>query len=211
MKKLLLYLLNLLFPARCIFCRDYLPWDAPSPFCPRCAAEHPPLPPRSIPIDAGTCYYVLDYREGVRRAILAFKFQGMAQYAAALGPLLAPLAAQWGQADCVTWAPVSPLRLQRRGYDQSRLLAEAVGRALDIPVIPLLHKRRHNRRQSRLPRDKRRDNVRGVYAVTERNSPLGLRVLLIDDIVTTGATLSACCQTLYAAGAREVLCAALAH
>lgn len=204
-------ILNLLFPRRCIFCREYLPHDADTPVCRRCAAAHPPLPPRELTIAVGKCYYILDYRAEVRRAILGFKFRGLPQYAAAFGPLLSPAVNQWGSVDCITWAPVSALRLAKRGYDQSRLLAEAAGAALGIPVRQLISKRRHTRPQSRLSREKRRENVRGAYVPLKTAIPSGGRVVLIDDIVTTGSTLSACCQALYQGGAGEVLCLALAH
>lgn len=211
MNRLLSRLLNLLFPRRCLLCRDFLPHDAASPLCGRCTERHPVLPPREAKIPVGTCLYVLDYRSEARRAILSFKFRNMPQYAAAFGKLLAPAVREFGRVDCITWAPVSALRLAKRGYDQSRLLAEAVGRELDLPVRPLLHKRRHTRQQARLSRDRRRDNVRGAYAPVRRAVEPGCRVVLIDDIVTTGATLSACCQALYEGGAGEVFCAALAH
>ncbi|MBR4769688.1 MAG: hypothetical protein IK090_02030, partial [Clostridia bacterium] len=80
---------------------------------------------REIRIAVGSAYYVLDYRAEARRAILAFKFYGMVQYAAVFGRLLAPAAADWGEVDCITWAPVSAPRLARRG-SRSSLLANSL-------------------------------------------------------------------------------------
>ena len=211
MNRLFSLFLNLLFPRRCLFCRKDLPHDAEAPLCAACAVRYPAFPPRTAGIPVGTCRYVLDYRAEARRAILAFKFHNMPQYAAAFGRMLSPAVADPDRIDCITWAPVSAARLTKRGYDQSRLLAEAVGRELDIPVRPMLRKTRHTRQQARLSRDRRRDNVRGAYTVIRGAVEPGCRVVLIDDIVTTGSTLSACCQALYEGGAGEVYCAALAH
>ena len=209
--KPVLFLLDILFPARCLFCRKRLPYDAQTFFCPACSHRIAGFRPREIPIPAGSCSYLLPYAANVRRAILAYKFHNKPQYAEALGPLLVPLIQASGQVDCLTWAPVSTLRLLRRGYDQSRLLAEAAGRMLDIPVRPLLRKHRHTRKQSRTPRNLRGENVHGAYSLAGNAMPEGLRIALIDDIVTTGSTLSECARVLTEAGARAVYCMALAH
>ncbi len=209
--KLFSHLINLFFPARCMFCRAYLTHDADAPFCDSCRLYLASLPVHELPIPTGTCRYALDYVADVRQAIIAYKFHNKPQYAPALGGMLVPLIAASGDVDCITWAPVSALRLAKRGYDQSRLLAEAAGRSLGIPVRPLLRKHRHTRKQSQTPHDKRDENVRGAYSLAGRSPLTGLRVVLVDDIVTTGATISECCRVLYDAGAREVVCVALAH
>lgn len=210
MFKPLQYLIHLFFPARCLVCREYLPYDTDAPFCGGCRLYLDSLTPREIPIPAGACAYMLDYM-AARRAITAYKFHNKPQYARALGKLLVPLVTALGEVDCITWAPVSALRLTKRGYDQSRLLAEAVGHTLQIPVRPMLRKRRHTRRQSQTPHDKRGENVRGAYTLAGGCTPAGLKIVLIDDVVTTGSTISECCRVLYDAGAREVFCVALAH
>lgn len=209
--KLFSRLINLFFPARCMFCRKYLSYDADAPFCDSCRLYLASLPVHELPIPAGVCRYALDYVADIRRAIIAYKFHDKPQYARALGELLVPLTPSPEDVDCITWAPVSALRLAKRGYDQSRLLAEAAGRSLGIPVCPLLRKHRHTRKQSQTPHEKRGENVRGAYSLAGRSSLVGLRVVLVDDIVTTGATISECCRVLYGAGAREVVCVALAH
>ena len=113
--------------------------------------------------------------------------------------------------DVVTWIPISRIRKLRRGYDQVELLARAVARELDMEPVPTLRKIRNNRQQSRI-RDaaKRRANVLGVYRVTDPESIRGKRVLLLDDIITTGATASEAARVLLTNGAKEVHCAAVA-
>ena len=110
--------------------------------------------------------------------------------------------------DGVTWVPMSPQKLRRRGYNQSELLAKAVAKELGLPAWNLLEQVRETDTQHSLTRAQRADNVRGAYRA--KSATLGKRVLLVDDIVTTGATLRACAQGLYGAGAQKVcaVCAA---
>ena len=129
-----------------------------------------------------------------------------------LGELLAQCAAEQfgGEFDTVTWVPVSRKRLKRRGYDQARLLAEEAARVLEVPALPLLSKTRDTPPQSGLEEaGQRRANVLGVYRAPD--AAAGLRVLLADDVVTTGSTLSECARTLLTAGAAEVVCVTLAQ
>ena len=113
--------------------------------------------------------------------------------------------------DVLTWVPVSPLRKWIRGYDQAELLARAVGRELDMVPVRTLKKIRHNRRQSRITDDaRRRANVLGAYRVVNSAEVSGKRVLLLDDIYTTGATVGECARVLRTEGAKEVHCAAVA-
>lgn len=209
-KRLGRYFLNLFFPARCIFCREDLPYDAESPVCDTCMLQYPIRRAALCEIPAGRCSYALRYRGEVRRAILAYKFRNMAQYDRVLGGILADSLSHLYGINYITYVPVSALRLTKRGYDQSRLLAEEVGRRMGIPVLTLLRKTRHTLPQSRLPGALRAAHVQGVYKAVGRQDLHGKTVLLIDDIVTTGSTISACAAVLESCGAR-VFCAALAH
>ena len=111
----------------------------------------------------------------------------------------------------LTWTPVSRLRKLRRGYDQVELLAKAVGRELGMTPTPLLRKVRHNRPQSGIHGEaERRANVLGVYRLTKGVEIAGKRILLLDDILTTGATAGEAARVLKTAGAKEVHCAAVA-
>ena len=113
--------------------------------------------------------------------------------------------------DVLTWIPISRARKFRRGYDQVELLARSVGRELGMKPVSVLRKVRNNRQQSRI-RDaaKRRANVLGVYCICNPDSVRNKRVLLLDDIITTGATASEAARVLLTAGAAEVHCAAVA-
>ena len=113
--------------------------------------------------------------------------------------------------DVLTWVPVSKRRKRRRGYDQVELLAEEVGKEINLPPIRLLNKIRNNKPQSQIDNEaKRRANVLGAYEVTNRDQFMGKRVLILDDVITTGSTVGECARMLLTAGAKEVHCAALA-
>ena len=153
------------------------------------------------------------YEGNVRRSLLRFKFGGARNYAAAYGRLLAMrIQNQYPDGfDVLTWIPVSRLRKLRRGYDQVELLAKTVGRELGMTPTPLLRKVRHNRPQSGIHGEaERRANVLGVYRLTQGVEIAGKRILLLDDILTTGATAGEAARVLKTAGAKEVHCAAVA-
>ena len=107
--------------------------------------------------------------------------------------------------------PLSTHRLKHRSYNQTQLLAEALSRKLSIPVFPqVLEKIKETLPQSRLSAKKRRENVKDAYAVADRASLKGKRVLLIDDVITTGATVNACTKALLHAGIEQVYVTAIA-
>jgi len=208
-------LMELLFPPKCVFCRRVLP-DGVRGLCPDCAAEMP------YTQDGGRqkggfyefCIAPLRYEGALRESFLRYKFGGMSSYAAAFGALLADCIKAEPEAvwDELSWVPLSAERLRQRGYDQARLLAEATARELGCGAVPLLEKGRHTPAQSGLTEaEARHTNVSGAFRVPEPGRVEGRRILLIDDIVTTGATLSECARVLRYAGAERVLCAALAR
>ena len=144
--------------------------------------------------------------------MLRLKFQGASEIAEPLGELAARCAAErfGGEFDTVTWVPVSRKRLRKRSYDQAELLARSACRHWDTQPVRLLEKTVDNPPQSGIRDDAaRRANVLGVYRVT--GDAAGKRILLIDDICTTGATLTECIRTLEAAGAGQVVCVTVAH
>ena len=200
---------ELFFPSRCAFCGK-LREDG---VCPACEAKLPRLK-KTLLTDQpyGKCAVPLRYEGEAREALLTLKFRG-GQYAArGLGALLARCAAEElsGEFDCVTWVPVSSRRLRERGYDQAYLLAREAARLWDAKPANLLAKHRDNPPQSGLNAAERRANVLGAYHHVSPGVLSGARVLLIDDIVTTGATLSECVRTLLDGGAESVVCACVA-
>ena len=144
---------------------------------------------------------------------MRFKFRRARHYAPAYGRLLAmKLLREHPEGfDVLTWVPISPLRKLTRGYDQVELLAEAVGAELGMKPLRILKKVRHNPPQSGISgQAERRANVLGVYRLVNADAVVGKRVLLFDDIITTGATAGECARVLLTAGAKEVHCGTIA-
>ena len=194
-------LLELLYPAKCVFCTRLLEKEE-TDLCTSCRKNLPRCEGkvRRVPRSAATVA-VFWYEDDVREAILRYKFRGQLQYSHAFGRLLAmKIAAADPEFDLICHVPVSRARRLKRGYDQSERLAEAVGEELG----------RKPPQSGISSPDRRRANVLGVYRCADPEAVRDQRILLIDDVMTTGATLSECCKTLLDAGAARVVCAALA-
>lgn len=208
--------LDLLFPPRCPFCQEILeqPRDV---LCPACQPKLPWLTGRAaerkVDFSAG-CLSPLRYRESVRDAIHRYKFSGKRGYGQPFGILMAQCAQDhWSEVpELVTWVPLSAKRLRKRGYDQSEQLARKVGEVLNLPVQPTLVKVRHTDPQSHLEEESaRRANALGAYSLYPDGDVAGKRLLLVDDVVTSGATLSECARVLLGGGAKEIYCLTLAQ
>ena len=202
----------ILFPPKCILCRRLLT-DKETDLCHTCRKDTPEFihPKRNIPFVAqwSAIWY---YNNAVRKSILRYKFYNARSYANPYGRMLAmKLQEQIDTVDILTWVPISRLRRMRRGYDQVELLAHAVGRELGISPVSTLKKIRNTPPQSTLSNaSQRRANVLGAYQAIDPEFLVGKRVLLLDDVITTGATVSECARVLLTSGAKDVICAAVA-
>ena len=211
--KLYHFILELLFPPKCVLCRKLLK-NGEIDLCGDCRLDAPEYPNRKIKIPFLDSFAAVWYYEGnVRRSLLRYKFRNARSYSLSYGRILAmKLLRQYPDGfDLLTWVPVSRLRRIRRGYDQVELLARAVGKELGVTPVPTLKKIRNNRPQSRIhDASARKANVLGAYRILECADVTGKRVVLLDDILTTGATAGECARILLSAGAKEVHCAAVA-
>lgn len=203
---------KLLFPNRCVFCGKILsPWQRS--ICSTCKAKAATQASERLEDDClVTCRTALRYEGVVRENLLRYKFYGNTGNAPTYAALLAEclMNSRYERVDFVTWVPVSRRRKRSRGFDQAELLARLVAKELKLPAKATLKKVVHNRAQSSIhDAKKRKNNVHNVYRTRDADLN-GKRILLIDDIVTTGATLSECRDVLRAAGAKAVFCAALA-
>ena len=204
---------RLLFPRKCVLCRKLLTKQE-TDLCHDCREKAPVFRrgKSAIPFVAHwtALWY---YKDDVRPSIHRFKFGNHRNYAKIYGQMLALKLQQTlrQEVDIITWVPVSTFRRLKRGYDQSALLAQSLGRELGIPVQRLLKKVRHTPPQSGIREAaKRRANVLGAYRILRKEDIQDKTVLLIDDVVTTGATASECAKTLAIAGVKQVLFAAIA-
>ena len=205
--------LRLLFPPKCVLCKKLLT-PQETDLCFHCRIHAPEFPGAKITLSfvaqwTGIWYY----KDDVRGSLLRYKFGGRRSYAPAYGRLLAMKLQRmgWDELDCITWIPISHRRRFRRGFDQSELIARVVAAELGLPLVAAAKKIRHTKPQSLMgDAAHRRANILGAYRVTDPAHITGKRVLLIDDIITTGATASECARVLLTAGAKEVKLATVA-
>ena len=206
--------LDLLFPPKCMFCGTLMDSSA-DVVCSDCLHSDLPEVERELPkvqfFEKTVATFWYD--EPIIGAILRFKFYGMSSNGSQFGRWLAGTVADKldGRFDVISWVPCSSLRRWGRGFDQAELLAKALAGSLHMEAVPTLKKIRHNPKQSKTKgASRRKANVLGVYRAYEPQRFQGKRVLLIDDVLTTGATLSECGKTLLMAGSGELVCAVIA-
>ena len=223
---------QLVYPRRCPYCQRVL---GSVPVCQECAAELETIRRKpGMRLDPEEHYFgdlsgaAAPYRyEGiVRDAVLHAKFQGAPWTADELGvemarllfgseirmrgaePVPQPVAGLRIGYDCVVPVPASS---RKRGYNVPERMARAVAQAVDVPLVPnALYRVSKKRHQVGLSLQERLINVAGAFRVTDPELVEGKQVLLVDDIITTGATVTACTQALLAAGAQSVFAVALA-
>lgn len=210
--KLLHGLTALLLPEKCVLCGK--PLNGGMDLCGACRVETKTWPQEKLKLQFLDSFAAVWYYEGyVRASILRYKFHNRRSYAGAYGRILAMRLMELypDGFDLLTWVPISTRRKLSRGYDQVELLARAVGRELGMKPARLLKKVRHNPPQSGLSDyAARRANVLGAYRMVSGVDVQGKRILLLDDVITTGATAGECARVLLTAGAGEVHCGAMA-
>lgn len=197
-------LLELLAPAACAACDAVV--GARVLFCPACVHTVEP------PAVGARVEGAFAYGGAVATAIVRMKYAGRPELAprlgAAMGGVLAP---RVPGVDAVVSVPLHPRRVVERGFDQAALLGVAVARALRVRFLArAIVRHRDTPRQATLDREARLVNVAGAFRPHRAGRLRGARLLLVDDVATTGATLRACGAALLAAGARSVRAAALA-
>lgn len=209
------WLLELFYPTKCSFCHKLM-GDSGKKVCRRCL-ESLPLTPKGAQLQKfpflAACASPLYYEGDVRASLLRYKFHHLTAYAHIYAEFMAKCIDENGiSCDIITWVPLSRRRLRKRGYDQARLIAQELSQIYGLECCRLLKKTKHNPAQSGTgSAEKRRANVSGVYAAAAHEKIRGRRILLVDDIVTTGSTLSECARVLLMAGAENVWAATVAR
>ena len=215
MIKIFDYILSLIYPPKCVFCGTVID---KSDICEECE--------KSLPFTKGDsiyqkfpfvdkCISPLYYKDYVRRAVLRFKFAGCSCYSRRLGGIMSECAENnldCGSIDMVSCIPLSRKRMHDRGYNQAELLAKEISKKVGVEYLPTLKKIRHNTAQSTIKDSKQRAaNVIGAYRVIDAEEVKGKYILLVDDVVTTGSTVSECARILKKSGAKAVYCVTLAR
>lgn len=209
------YILSLIYPPKCVFCGTVID---KSDICEECEKTLPFTKGDSIyqkfPF-VDKCISPLYYKDYVRRAVLRFKFAGCSCYSRRLGGIMSECAENnldCGSIDMVSCIPLSRKRMHDRGYNQAELLAKEISKKVGVEYLPTLKKIRHNTAQSTIKDSKQRAaNVIGAYGVIDAVEVKGKYILLVDDVVTTGSTVSECARILKKSGAKAVYCVTLAR
>jgi ComF family protein len=228
---------RLLFPDDCRVCGEFLHEFSRIPICKKCLAEPAPLIAEfscvacrmpfvnRFPLDAsGRCmlcrmglrgfdavYSYGSYEGTLRQLIHVFKYEGVRPLAKNFGRYMAQALPREAGFDMIVPMPLHWFKQWQRGFNQAELLAAEIGRTWNVPVRKAVRRRRVTAPQAGLTNAKRRVNVQGAFRMARGGRLDGLRVLLVDDVVTTGATASACARVLKRAGAAHVSLLALAR
>ena len=230
-------LLDLLFPGACRVCGGSLHELSRIPVCAECLTKPEPMQTdyccsacrmpfvSPAPLDeAGRCAlcrlgvqgfdaaYTYGSYEGVLRQLVhLFKYGGVRPLSKVFGTWLALAMPREQRFDVVVPMPLHWRRKWQRGFNQSELLAQEIARRWNVPVRNLVRRRKATEIQAGLTNAKRRANVQGAFALRRGRRLDGLRILLVDDVLTTGATAAACARSLKRAGAKHVAVLALAR
>jgi competence protein ComFC len=199
MNKLFNSLLNLIFPPRCEICRK----GSEEALCSECFKQIKFMKPHL------GIYSVSVYEGPLRTAIHRFKFKKRKNLAEPLGIILVKYLSHspmldMNELEVIIPVPLHKKRERQRGFNQAKLLAEILGRYYDKPVVSALERVKNTKAQFDLPRDERFNNISGAFKVSDPKSVYNKRILLLDDIYTTGATIAECSKALKIAGARRV-------
>jgi ComF family protein len=208
MQGLLERILGFLFPDRCLGCRatgDLL--------CSACIATLRPYPQivRRMPETLAQVRVGFVFDGPLRIAVHHLKYRKLRRVARPLAAMLAPhLREQLPEADAIMAVPLHPRRLAQRGYNQAEELARELAQIWGVPLVHGLSRVRTTERQALLNTQARSTNVLGAFEWVSATRP-PRRVILIDDVLTTGATMGACAESLLLAGSDQVYAVALAR
>ena len=212
MKKTIYLFKTFFFPERCPYCNKVV--EPEEYACENCRKM---LRDKHQAIKSGArgyrCVSSFIYDGRVRRILLRIKFHERTQFLPQLAVILAqdirntyPDIAF----DCITAVPMHKRDLHKRGFNQSEILARSLGELLELPYLETLTKIKRTKQQHRLKFAERKKNLNGAFAVIDKELVRGKRILVIDDIITSGCTLGNCCKTLNKAKPELLCCATIA-
>ncbi|MBN2883116.1 MAG: ComF family protein [Clostridia bacterium] len=199
-------ILDIIFPHPCIYCGKFKDTDEFG-FCAECMESLPMKLNKRV-----NTFYLFEYDKRISTLLKISKYAGRPYYVRMLASLMGKLMAENKTSyDLTAFVPMHKRSFSIRGYNQSQIAAEAIARKLRIPVCSkCLKKVKKNKKQAGLGKAERRYNVKDVYK-SSATYVKGKRILLVDDIMTTGSTLNECEKELRYAGAANVERAVVAY
>ena len=211
--------LSLAYPPACAVCKKGLDGDDRFGVCERCIADIKPSTrlPETDPVefDFSATYSACRYDGTLKELVHSFKYGRKIKLAKLFSGILSDFIGERPyiieDIDVITHVPLHAGRLREREFNQSKLLACGVAERFALPAEDLLEKPALTAHQNELPREERLANLAGAFRAKEDAAIAGRRVLLVDDVMTTGATLNECSKTLIAAGSAEVRCLTLSR
>jgi ComF family protein len=227
LKGLLEDFISLLFPSYCLACYDAL-LKGEEIVCTSCMLEMPQtqshLDPENalkqrlgirIPLSYAFAIFRFSKSSRVQELLHALKYKQQPEVGIALGKMYGEKLIQAGLQnawDIIVPIPLHPSRFRKRGYNQSEKFAEGLSEKLKIPVITNAVKRNYRTEtQTRKSKKQRWENVKTVFELSHAQYLSGRKVLLVDDVITTGATIEACGTVLMEGGCRELSIACIAE
>ena len=200
------------YPERCPYCGGLI--ETCEIACEKCYEE---IRRKHVPIRGGArgyrCVSSFVYDGKVRRMILRLKYHDRTQYVPQIAVILGEdIRKAYGSKpfDLVTFVPMYHKDQKQRQYNQSELLAKWLSKLLEIPCRETLQKIKRTKKQHKLNYAERKTNLNGAFALIDKEIVKGQRVLIVDDIITSGYTLGICCKTLSRSKPEMICCAAIA-
>jgi len=209
-----------MYPQDCLVCNGRMRELKPSHLCGPCSdrimayidTPHWAMTEEGLSLDA--IYHVASYEDIVKKCICLFKYEGKTSLAQILGAVMTEYAERnmnFNAIDMIVPVPLHPVKLRERQFNQSELIAERLAKKFNKKLEKNWLKRiRYTPSQTGLSREQRLRNLKGAFLTKNEADFAGKTVLLIDDVMTTGATLHECAKTLKSAGAKKVLAYTLA-
>ena len=221
---------QLLFPddIKCIFCGQDVPNFEEQPFCEECKAVLPfnnghkcAVCDQPIEFEAKLCSFCKDrqknfekafcpfiYEGKIKNSIFAFKESNRRFLAKGFAQLIVKyMSADMPKLDIVTYIPMAKKKQKKRGFNQSQLLAEEIGKLLNLPVLCLFSKQKDSKAQKNLNYKERTHNVMGMFALKKAKLKESDNILIVDDIITSGATIGYCAGLLRPKVGKVYVCA----
>ena len=208
--------INLFYPLHCLGCNKQLDALDEYRLCGQCIDSIKPntMPPFELDTFSVMAYSACLYEGTLKELIHSFKYKGKITLANIFAKLMIDYIKDNPEiidVDIVTTVPLHKTRLREREFNQSLIIANGIAKEFNLPVTNIMEKTRKTGYQNELPRSERLTNLKNAFTICAAADIKGKDILLIDDVMTTGATLNECANLLLSGGVNRVTCLTLAR